>query len=86
MDFPFTQARPSSGANNVVIYSDQGDVKDIHENFVIVFGVTFLSLVIFALLCYLISCVLCKLFSSAGKQKVRENSMVLPWKSILYSI
>ena len=72
MDFPLTLTRPSSGGNNVVVYADQGDTKDIHENFVIVFGITFFSTVIFALMCYLLSCVLCKIFSHQDKNKVRK--------------
>ena len=71
MDFPLTLTRPSSGGNNVVLYSDKGDTKDIHENFVIVFGITFFIAVIFALVCYFLSCVLCRVFSYQGKSKVR---------------
>jgi len=79
MDFPLTLTRPSSGGNNVVLYSDKGDTKDIHENFVIVFGITFFIAIIFALVCYFLSCVLCKVFSYQGKSKTPAPPCPCPY-------
>ena len=85
MDFPLTplknwsnKNRPSSGGNNeqsndVVIYSREDVVKDIHQNFVIVFGITFASIIIFVIIFYLASKVACKLLSHVRSRKVKGN-------------
>ena len=82
MDFPLTplenwsnKNRPSSGGNNdqsndVVIYSEEDLVKDVHQNFVIVFGITFTSIIFFILMFYLVSRAAGKLFSRFGTRKV----------------
>ena len=85
MDFPVTplknwpnKNRPSSGGNNeqsndVVIYSREDAVKDVRQNFVIVFGVTFASIIVFVIIFYLGSKVACKLFSQVRNRKVKRN-------------
>jgi hypothetical protein len=85
MDFPLTplknwsnKNRPSSGENNeqsndVVIYPREDVVKDVHQNFVIVFGVTFASIIIVVIIFYLASKLACKLFSYVRIRKVKGN-------------
>ena len=64
--------RPSSGGNNVVIYSEDKAAKDIHQNFVIVFGVTFAGIVMIVLIICLVNWSVCKLFSCLKRRKVRN--------------
>jgi hypothetical protein len=82
MDFPLTplenwsnKNRPSSGGNNqqsndVVIYSEEDLVKDVHQNFVIVFGIAFTSIILFIIIFYLVSRAAGILFSHFGTRKV----------------
>ena len=82
MDFPLTPLknwskdnRPSSEGNNkiddAVIYSEEDLVKDVHQNFVIVFGVTFASIIFFVLMIYVVSQVVFKCFIHVRSRKVR---------------
>ena len=86
MDFSLTplnnwsnKNRPSSGGNNeqsndVVIYSREDVVKDVHQNFVIVFGVTFASIIICVIIFYLAIKVACKLLSQVRSRKVKGTT------------
>ena len=68
--------RPSSGGNNVVIYSEDKAAKDIHQNFVIVFGVTFAGIVMIVLIICLVNWSVCKLFSCVKRRKVRKITVI----------